>query len=193
MPDNLGCYDFLILPCRDNSGADHWQTHWQSSLPNMTRVEQDEWFAPNFGPWSERLDEYVARCVRPVILIAHSLGTSLIMRWAPTADCSRVAGAFMVAPSDRGEADVWPDGRRSGFAPMILDPFAFPSMVLASRNDPYVSFDRAKVFARAWGSDLIDMGLAGHMGNSEKLGVWPAGLVHFGSFLARVGGPDDGS
>jgi uncharacterized protein len=182
----LDALDFLILPCRDNSGPDHWQSHWQAHLPNMIRVEQDEWIAPKFTSWAARLDEYLYRTTRPVVLIAHSLGTSLIMRWAPTTDCSRIAGAFMVAPSDRGPADIWSDAAASGFAPMMLDPLPFPSVVLAARNDPYVAFDRAEVFARAWGSDLIDMGESGHMGNSDKLGLWPEGLVHFGAFLGGL-------
>lgn len=187
MPKFLSSFDFLILPCRDNSGPDHWQSHWQATIPNMTRVEQDEWVAPTFEPWAERLDEYVSRSTRPVILIAHSLGTSLIMRWAPSASCTAVAGAFMVAPSDRGEADIWPDAERNGFAPMVLDRLPFPSMVLASRNDPYVAFDRAELFAAAWGADLVDMGHAGHMGNSDRLGLWPEGLFHLRSFVGNLG------
>lgn len=114
----------------------------------MTRVDQDEWISPKFIPWAKRLDEYVGRSTRPVVLVAHSLGTSLIMRWAHGADVSRIAGAFMVAPSDRGEADIWQEAGISGFAPMVLDKLPFPAMVLASRNDPYVAFDRAELFAR---------------------------------------------
>jgi uncharacterized protein len=186
MPNLLNSFDFLILPCRDNSGPDHWQSHWQEALPNMTRVEQDEWVAPMFAPWAARLEEYIGRSTRPVILIAHSLGTSLVMRWVRRGDSSRVAGAFMVAPSDRGDADIWPDAGKSGFAPMILDRLPFPSMVLASHNDPYVAFNRAEFFAERWGADLVDMGNAGHMGNSDKLGLWPEGLFQFGSFIGNL-------
>ena len=182
----LSSFDFLILPCRDNSAPEHWQSHWQAALPNMTRVEQDEWISPKFIPWAKRLDEYVRRSTRPVVLVAHSLGTSLIMRWAHSVDVSRIAGAFMVAPSDRGEADIWQEAGASGFAPMVLERLPFPAMVLASRNDPYVAFDRAELFARAWGADFVDTGDAGHMGNSAALGLWPLGLVHFGAFLARL-------
>lgn len=189
MTNLLKRFDFLILPCRDNSGPDHWQSHWQAAFPNMSRVEQDEWIAPKYESWAMRLDEYLARAVRPAILIAHSLGTSLIMRWAVTKDVSQVAGAFMVAPSDRGVADIWPDARTNGFAPMLLDPLPFPSMVLASHNDPYVAFDRAELFAASWGSELVDMGASGHMGNADKLGVWPEGLVHFGAFASRLAAP----
>jgi uncharacterized protein len=186
MINRLSHYDFLLLPCRDNAGPDHWQSHWQAALPNMTRVEQDEWVSPRFAPWAARLDEYVARASRPIVLIAHSLGTSLIMHWAQQSDTARVAGAFMVAPSDRGPADIWTDAAASGFAPMRLDPLPFPAMVLASRDDPYVAFDRASLFARAWGASLIDMGMSGHMGNAANLGLWPEGLVYLGAFLGTL-------
>lgn len=89
----------------------------------------------------------------------------------------------MVAPSDRGAGDIWPEAAQSGFAPMVLDPLPFPAMVLASRNDPYVAFDRARTFATAWQATLIDMGQSGHMGNTASLALWPEGLVHLGAFL----------
>jgi uncharacterized protein len=186
MPNLSHRFDFLILPCRDNAGPDHWQSYWQIALPNVTRVEQDDWVAPRFAPWAARLDEYLTRAKRPVVLIAHSLGTSLIMRWAGGAQHSPVVGAFIVAPSDRGEADIWPDARQSGFAPMVLDRLPFSAMVLASRNDPYVAYDRAELFAASWGADLVDMGYSGHMGNSDKLGLWPEGLLHLGSFVGQL-------
>ncbi len=182
MPNIPGQFDFLLLPCRENAGPDHWQ----EALPNMTRVEQDEWISPKLSAWAARLDEYVTRASRPVVLIAHSLGTSLIMHWAPKADVSRIAGAFMVAPSDRGPADIWPEAGQSGFAPMVLEPFPFPATVLASHNDPYVAFDRAQLFAKAWGANLVDMGQSEHMGNGAKLGLWAEGLVHFGAFLGML-------
>jgi len=181
MPDVLKSFDFLLLPCRDNAGPDHWQSHWQAALPNMTRVEQDDWVSPKLGPWAARLDEYISRARRPVVLIAHSLGTSLIMHWAQTADTSRIAGAFMVAPSDRGPADIWPEA--------ATKPLPFPAMVLASRDDSYVAFDRAEVFASAWRAALVDMGQAGHMGNAADLGLWPAGLIHLGAFLGTLTRP----
>ena len=70
---------------------------------------------------------------------------------------------------------------------MVLQPLPFPAMVLASRDDPYVAFDRARTFAAAWRATLVDMGMSGHMGNAANLGLWPAGLVHLGAFLATLG------
>ena len=36
-------------------------------------------------------------------------------------------------------------------------------------------FGRARDLARAWGSDLVDMGLAGHINVASGFGPWPYG------------------
>jgi len=46
---------------------------------------------------------------------------------------------------------------------MLTQLLPFPSMLLASRNDHRVSFERAKFFAENWGSQFVDVGALGHM------------------------------
>ncbi|MCC6468502.1 MAG: alpha/beta hydrolase [Alphaproteobacteria bacterium] len=179
-------FDVLVLPGWQGAGPDHWQTHWQRAFANFRRVEQADWDRPVYAAWAARLSEEVARCARPALLIAHSLGTSLIMRWSQEGETRKVAGAFMVAPSDRDRFDGAPDAPVQGFAPMLLKPIPFPSMVLASRNDDRVAFDRAQLFARAWGSRLVDVGERGHIGSVANLGLWPQGLVHLGQFVESL-------
>ena len=67
---------------------------------------------------------------------------------------------------------------------MLMRPLPFPSMLLASRDDHRVSFERAKVFAQAWGSSFVDAGALGHMG--RELGLWPQGLVWLGQFIGSL-------
>jgi hypothetical protein len=69
---------------------------------------------------------------------------------------------------------------------MILERLPFSSLVVASRNDDRVSFDRAEIFATAWGSTLVDAGNLGHIGSAAKLGLWPFGLIYFGQFVASL-------
>jgi uncharacterized protein len=78
-------FDILVLAGLYNSGPDHWQSHWEAAFPNMRRVQQDDWDRPVYADWACRLSEAVDRCTKPVLLIAHSLGTSLVMRWAHAA------------------------------------------------------------------------------------------------------------
>ena len=59
---------------------------------------------------------------------------------------------------------------------MPLRPLPFPTTVVASSDDPYVSLERAELFARSWGSKLVCVGAAGHVNAASGLGAWPAGL-----------------
>ena len=108
------------------------------------------------------------------------------MRWGHEARARDVQGAFLVAPSDRDRFDTDPDGPIRGFAPMVLKPLPFPSMVLASRDDERVSFERARAFAQAWRSSFVDVGALGHIGTAAKLGLWPQGLIWLGQFIASI-------
>jgi predicted alpha/beta hydrolase family esterase len=62
----------------------------------------------------------------------------------------------------------------------------FPTIVVASRDDPYVDFARAEIFAKAWGAELVDAGKAGHINTAAGYGEWPAGEA----LLARLVGED---
>ena len=141
-----------------------------------------------YADWSARLTAAVAQSVRPVVLLAHSLGTSLVMRWSLEQPklAQKVAGAFLVAPTDRDRFEADPDSPVRGFGPMILQRLPFYSVVVASRNDERVTFERATGFAQAWGATLVDAGHQGHMGTAAQLGIWPRGLLWFGQFLALL-------
>lgn len=182
-------FDFLALPGRGNSGPDHWMSNWCRVFPNSSRVLQAEWDRPQPEDWIARIDRAVAGAPRRVVLLAHSLSVSATVKWAAGADesaISKVAAAFLVAPTDVGNPDPSFDLVRP-FAPMPLDPLPFPALVVSSHNDPRVTFDRAAQFAAAWGAELADSGELGHMGVDAKLGLWPDGLILLGRLLSRAG------
>jgi predicted alpha/beta hydrolase family esterase len=54
---------------------------------------------------------------------------------------------------------------------------------VASRNDPYCAFERAQQFAKAWGSELLDLGEAGHINADSGLGDWPWGRAQLQSLM----------
>ena len=107
--------------------------------------------------------------------MAHSVGCALVAHWA--VDCQRgwVHGALLVAPSDP-EAANFPPGS-TGFGPMPLVRLPFPSVVVASSNDPFVTVVRAQTFAKAWGSEFVMIGAGGHINAASGLGDWPQGLA----------------
>jgi predicted alpha/beta hydrolase family esterase len=94
------------------------------------------------------LDAAIAECEGRPILVAHSLACMLVAQWAQSGSKLKVAGAFLVAPSDVEAASYPIDA--DGFRPIPLAPLPFPSLVIASSNDEYVSPDRARTFATAW-------------------------------------------
>jgi predicted alpha/beta hydrolase family esterase len=85
-----------------------------------------------------------------------------------------VRAALMVAPADVDSPAHTPPETR-GFAPLPRARLPFPATVVASRNDPYVTIDRARGFAAVWGADFVDAGAAGHINAGSGLGDWAAG------------------
>ena len=166
----------LILPGLYNSGPEHWQSHWERAHPDFRRVEQDDWETPRCADWIARLEDAVRDAGPDAVLVAHSLACTLVARWAETTGQPRqwVRGALLVAPSDV-EAPSYPEGTE-GFKPMPRNRLPFPSIVVASTDDPYVPLERAEDFARAWGSELVNIGPAGHVSSASGLGDWPVGF-----------------
>ncbi len=82
-------------------------------------------------------------------------------------------GAFLVGPSDVEAPDYPAEGR--SFLSMPLVRLPFPSIVVASTNDEYVSNERAEKFARAWGSRFLVIGAAEHSNAASGYGPWPEG------------------
>jgi uncharacterized protein len=64
---------------------------------------------------------------------------------------------------------------------------SFPSLLLASTDDPFCTVERVREFAAAWGSGLIEIGSAGHVNAASGHGPWPDGVLRFGAFLKQLG------
>jgi predicted alpha/beta hydrolase family esterase len=182
-------FDFLAMPGRGNSGPDHWISHWCRVFPSSSRVLQADWHKPDATDWIARVDAAVKASPRRIVILAHSLSVATTVKWALQADTetlAKVAAAFLVAPTNVEDPDPTFDTVRP-FAPMPLRRLPFPALVVASRNDPRVTFDKATEFAAAWGAELADADDLGHMGNEARLGLWPDGLLLLGRLLARAG------
>jgi len=179
----LGCYilwlpmtHILLVPGLWNSGPEHWQSYWERERTDCRRVLQREWETPRCNDWVAALDAAVAGSSLPVVLAVHSLGCALVAHWAGgSRHLGKVRGALLVAPSDV-EAPSYPTGT-TGFAPMPLKRLPFRSIVVMSANDQYVTPSRARRFARAWGSRLVDVGPKGHINSASGLGMWPEGFA----------------
>lgn len=176
----LAAFEIIIVPGLYDSGPDHWQSRWEVFLRRqgitVRRVVQGSWAKPTYRAWSNGLRHAMRDCRRPAILVAHSLGAVLVARQASERHLESAAGALLVAPADV-EQHTGPDADRvRGFAPLPVTPMPFPSIVVASRNDEWLSSSRAHTLAARWGAALVDAGPVGHIGNTSSLGLWPDGL-----------------
>ena len=174
--------NILMIPGLGGSGPEHWQSVWERELPTCRRVGQRNWDKPDRAEWVAVLDRFVADSPGPVVLVAHSLACALTACWVQDRGNGKAVGALLVAPSDVDSAEHTPPEARC-FSPLPLAVLPFRSILLASRDDPYVDFNRAKVFAASWGSDFVDLGAAGHINAASGLGNWPEGKRHLGALM----------
>jgi uncharacterized protein len=167
---------YFILPGLGNSGPEHWQTWFERSGKNFIRINQSEWDAPLCQDWVDTIAQAIEG-IDPakIVLVGHSLACAAIAHWAKDSG-KIIKGALLVAPSDL-EAPQYQDAfPAKGFVPIPKDKFRFKTIVVASEDDIWVSFERAKYFAEQWGSEFISLGNAGHINAASGYGVWEEGL-----------------
>ncbi len=165
---------YFIVPGLGDSGPDHWQSYFESQGDHFKRIVQKEWDAPDCYDWIATIDHAIAD-VDPsrVVLIGHSLGCLAIVHWAKKYQ-RIIKGALLVAPSDfEAPQYAFP---ATGFAPIPPAKINFKTIVVASSDDQWVSLERAKLFASNWGSELINIGAAGHINVSSGHTKWEEGL-----------------
>lgn len=168
----------LIVPGLHGSGTDHWQAWWQIDDRSAVLVEQDDWSNPDADRWLARLEEAISAHPNALI-VAHSLGSILTARLASSRLAQLVAGALLVAPADINRTSDL-HSRTYDFGEMPHERLPFPSLVVASRNDAYMSYDKLRDLAVEWGSPVHDIGYVGHINVASGFGRWPAGyeLAH---------------
>lgn len=168
---------FLVLPGYGSSEPQHWQSRWEARDPAFRRVEQRDWDHPELGEWSGVLTRTIADYPGDTVLIAHSLACLLVAHWAASASpriAGRVRAAMLVAPVDPA-GPVFPQDALS-FSPAPLQVLSFPSLVVASTNDPYATVEFTTAAAQAWGSRCEIIGPKGHINGESNLGDWPEGM-----------------
>lgn len=169
----------LIVPGLDGSPAPHWQQWWAATDPRALTVELSNPSRPNPAQWEVELASMIMQHPDS-ILVGHSLGSVLIARLLSNWPHLRAQAALLVAPAETEGND-----RIGHFGPIPERPLAFPAMVVGSRNDPWMSYERARFLAQSWGAGLIDLGHAGHINVASGFGPWPQGKELRDRFLPQ--------
>ncbi|WP_174297212.1 RBBP9/YdeN family alpha/beta hydrolase [Sphingomonas bacterium] len=164
-----------MIPGLGSSGPEHWQTRWERERADCRRAELGDWNDPAPDRWLGAIDRSVRELADAPILIAHSLGCIAVAEWASAAGArqTRVVAALLVAPPDVERDDADPRLRR--FAPVHRRPMPFPTVLVASRDDPYATFARSQEMAAGWAARFHDAGAAGHLNAASGLGSWDEG------------------
>ena len=92
-----------------------------------------------------------------------------------------------MAPADVEDDWVDPGSVYEQFRPIPRQPLNFPSVVVASENDPLLVMERAREFASAWGSKLEFVGPHLHLGSDAALDSWEQGRGILDRFLISIG------
>ena len=152
--------DILIVPGYTNSGPGIGRAAGRRNCRRRAASSRPNGRSRCARTGSASVAKAVNEAERPVVIVAHSLGIAGRDQCHP-AFPQPVAGAFLVAPPDVANAGIRPKHLMT-FGPYPRDPLPFPSITIASRNDPFCAFEVAEDIAAAWGSLFIDAGEAGH-------------------------------
>jgi hypothetical protein len=163
----------LIVPGLNGSGPGHWQTLWEEKY-FFERVEQRDWEVPDLAEWIDTLNAAIITSSERTVLVAHSLGCLVVAHWAHSylENTNQIQCAFLVAP---------PDVELSPYIPKYLRRFTthdiipFPTFLIGSENDHYMTLESARKLAGFWKSRFVNAGSVGHINVDSGHGPWPEG------------------
>lgn len=157
----------LIIPGLNGSGADHWQTWLEQSVPGAVRPTRIDWQHADVELWADRIEAAVsAQPDAAWVAVAHSFGCLALARHAARGG-RPFQGALLVAPAnpDRFKLD---DRLVDGLLP-------YPATLVVSDNDPWMLPADARYFGQRWGCEMVEAGPAGHINPAAGYGPWPLG------------------
>jgi hypothetical protein len=171
--------DLIFVPETGPVSPDHWIARWSAKLSTAQLIEAD---APSVT--LALLIAAARGAARPSLLIGYSTGAVAVAVAAPELEGADVRGAFLVAPPDDATLVTLDDGAWPA-SPRGLLPW--PSLLVASRTDPWASHRQTQALAEDWGAEFIDAGEAGRIDADSGHGPWPDGLLKLATFLKKLG------
>lgn len=173
----LANYAVIIVPGLRNSDENHWQSLWQTQLPNSRRIHLSNWDTPDLDAWKAAIRTQLKYVDKPAVLIAHSFGTLASASIAEEFP-EKIAALFLVAPAD-------PD--KFGIAKRLPQhPLQVGAKIIASSNDPWLRDSKAAFWSLQWGADFLRLQNVGHINSESNLGFWAEGIHLLTQFLRKA-------
>ena len=125
--------------------------------------------SPEYEAWKERIARELAALDGEVILVGHSLGGSILLKYLSEEKLEKpVAGIFLVAPPYWGAED-WEVGEyelQKGFASKL--PKELPLFFYHSRDDEWVPFEHLAMYAERFPRATVhELDGRGHQFNDD--------------------------
>ncbi len=161
-------FPVVIVPGLRNSNEHHWQSLWQTRLPESKRIHVDDWNTPDLGAWRAGIKAELDKLDRPAVIIAHSFGTlasAVIAAEFP----EKIAALFLVAPADPTKFGIT-EQLPHDFLPVA-------TKIIASSDDPWMTETKAAYWALLWGADYLRLKNVGHINSDSNLGFWHEGVA----------------
>ena len=147
----------LIVPGNNADDAPRWQRQWSSKHADCERLDLGMWDAPHRNTWVNKLNLALDRIERPVVLVAHGLGTLVVAWWAEyerPALGYPVIGALLVSPPDVNRPGLDPRVAKFGAVPRRALPF--PAFLVPDHGDPLCNYRTAYGLAQDWDARFVD-------------------------------------
>ena len=132
-------HPLLIVPGADGSGPAAWRRRY----PRAPRVVRLPGAATDLNRWAASVATSIDACRDAPLVLAHGFGVLATLR-ATSLFERRVAGAMLVAPADPDDYGV--------LVRLPATPLPYPTLLVASRDDPGIKLTKAGALATRWGS-----------------------------------------
>lgn len=166
----------LIVPGLRDHVAEHWQTLLAARYPTAHTVPPMGREDLDCAAKVAAIEAAAGAIAGPIVVVAHSGGSIMVAHWSLTTK-RKVTGALLATPPDfeREMPAGYPTIAQlahGGWLPVPRRRLPFPSIVAASRNDPLGAYERVAYLAGEWGSELVDLGMVGHLNPASGFGEW---------------------
>lgn len=170
----------LFVPGLRDHVEDHWQTHAARALPGSVTVEPLTSDRLSRAARVAALDAALNAITGDVVIAAHSAGCLMVAAWAENAT-RPIRGALLATPADVENPlppgyPAMDDLAAYGWLPITRVALPFTALVVASRNDPLCTFEKASDLAGHWHARLHDAGDVGHLNPPAGFGPWPQAM-----------------